>query len=210
MAAIRNLPASVPWAVMWSARMDRLSDAALLAAVGAGDEEAATVFVRRFQRRVYGLALSITFDPSVAEDVASQAFARAWRNADTYDGRRGAVATWLLTITRNAAIDTIRVRRPSPVDPELLIDLSPRSAGADPSDLAAATDQLGRLRDALDQLPDTQRRAVLLATIHSRTSAEIAEHEGVPVPTAKHRVQSGLRKLRVAFADEASGEEARW
>ena len=182
--------------VMWSARMDRLSDAALLAAVGAGDEQAATLFVRRFQRRVYGLALTITGDPSTAEDVASQAFTRAWQHAGAYDARRGAVSTWLLTITRNTAIDTIRVRRPAPLDADLLADLLPPGADADPADAAATADLLGRLRHALDRLPEEQRRAVLLATIHSRTSMEIAEAEGIPVPTAKHRIQSGLRKLR--------------
>lgn len=184
--------------VMWSARMDRLSDAALLAAVGAGDEEAATLFVRRFQRKVYGLALRITADTSTAEDVASQAFARAWQHAGAYDPRRGAVSTWLLTITRNAAIDTIRIRRPAPFDADLLADLLPPSTDADPSDAVVAGDLLARLRTALDQLPEEQRRAVLLATIHSRTSVEIADVEDIPVPTAKHRVQSGLRKLRQA------------
>ena len=97
--------------VMWSARMDRLTDAALLAALGTGDDDAAAVFVRRFQRRVFGLAASITLDPSAAEDVASQAFARAWQHAGSYDARRGPVSTWLLTITRNVAIDSIRVRQ---------------------------------------------------------------------------------------------------
>jgi RNA polymerase sigma-70 factor (ECF subfamily) len=194
---------------MWSARTDRSSDAAVLAAVAVGDEAATTVFVRRFQRRVYGLALSITLDAATADDVASQAFARAWRHADTYDPRRGAVSSWLLTITRNVAIDSLRVRRPAPTEPELLADLLPASDAADAADVAAATDQLTRLRRALDRIPEEQRRAVLLATIHSRTSTEIAELEGVPVPTAKHRVQSGLRKLRRAMAVDLDVEEGR-
>ena len=189
--------------VMWSARMDRLSDAALLAAVGAGDEDAATMFVRRFQRRVYGLALGITSDAAAAEDVASQAFTRAWQHAGAYDPRRGAVSTWLLTITRNTAIDSIRVRRPAPLDADLLGDLLPPADADDPSDAAADADLLNRLRAALDRLPDEQRRAVLLATIHARTSTEIADLEGIPVPTAKHRIQSGLRKLRQATSTTA-------
>ena len=180
--------------------MDGASDAAVLAAVAIGDEAAATTFVRRFQRRVYGLALSIMLDAAAADDVAAQAFAKAWQHAESYDARRGTVTSWLLTITRNVAIDALRVRRPQPLDPELLADLLPRSSGPDPSDVAAGTDQLRRLRAALDRLPEEQRRAVLLATIHSRTSTEIAALEDVPVPTAKHRIQSGLRKLRAAMA----------
>jgi RNA polymerase sigma factor (sigma-70 family) len=185
---------------MWPARADRLSDDALLAALGSGDDAASTVFVRRFQRRVFGLALSITAEPSVAEDVAQQAFARAWQHAGSYDARRGEVLTWLLTITRNVAIDTIRVRKPQPLDPSMLVELAPRGTATDPEDAAVKNDQLRTLSEALQALPVEQRRAVVLATIGSRTSAEIADIEGVPIPTAKHRVQSGLRKLRVAVA----------
>jgi RNA polymerase sigma-70 factor (ECF subfamily) len=183
---------------MWPSRADRLSDDALLAALGTGDDAASTVFVRRFQRRVFGLALSITAEVSTAEDVAQQAFARAWQHAGSYDARRGSVLTWLLTITRNVAIDTIRVRKPLPLDPTTLLEVAAGSDGRDPSDAVVANDQLAGLRTALEALPLTQRRAVLLATIGSRTSVEIADIEGVPVPTAKHRVQSGLRKLRRA------------
>jgi RNA polymerase sigma-70 factor (ECF subfamily) len=194
--------------VMWPSRADRLSDDALLAALATGDDDASTVFVRRFQRRVFGLALAVTGEPAVAEDIAQQAFARAWQHATSYDARRGNVLTWLLTITRNAAIDTMRVRKPQPLDPLVLVELAPPSRAGDPSDAAVARDELARLRDALDTLPVEQRRAVLLATIGSRTSVEIASIEGVPVPTAKHRVQSGLRKLRRAVISPDAELEA--
>jgi RNA polymerase sigma-70 factor (ECF subfamily) len=77
------------------------ADDTLLAAYGTGDPDAAAAFVRRHQARVYGLARSIVVDPILAEDVAQEAFTRAWRHAGTYDARRGSVPTWLLTITRN-------------------------------------------------------------------------------------------------------------
>lgn len=187
---------------MWPSRAERLSDESLLSAVGLGDAHAATVFVRRFQRRVYGLAVTITFDAAAAEDVAQQAFERAWRHAAAYDARRGRVDTWLLTITRNLAIDVVRGRRPRPLDPDSVGELL-GSLDADPADDAVRSAQLEQVVRALDDLPDLQRRAVLLATVASRTSAEIAAIEGVPVPTAKHRVQSGLRKLRDAVRAEA-------
>src|SRR5919202_432344 len=97
---------------MWS-----VSDEALVAALAAGDAGAATAFVRRFQARVYGLALSMVGDASVAEEIAQEAFTRAWRHAGAYDARRGRVPTWLLSITRNLAIDYLRARRTEPVDP---------------------------------------------------------------------------------------------
>lgn len=94
------------------------SDEALLAGLAAGDQRAAAAFVRRFQRRVYGLAVTILRDQAAAEDAAQETFVRAWRHAETYDARRGRVLTWLLGIARNVAIDAVRLRRAEPVDPD--------------------------------------------------------------------------------------------
>ncbi|MEA3216630.1 MAG: hypothetical protein QOJ19_2786 [Acidimicrobiia bacterium] len=185
-------------------RLDRLPDDALLAALGIGEPEAAAVFVRRFQRKVYGLAFLITNDRGLAEDAAQQAFERAWRHAASFDGRRGSVATWLLTITRNVSIDLVRVRRGVPFDPADLIMLLPPTADRDPERAAIDADLLGQLRPALDALPEGQRRAVLLATLAGRTSTEIAEIEGVPIPTAKTRLRTGLAKLQEALRREVA------
>lgn len=176
--------------------LDRLSDDALLAAVAVDDRDALAVFVRRFQRRVFGLAITVTSDSALAEDVAQVTFERAWRHAATYDGRRAAVATWLLTIARNAAIDAMRVRRPVPFDPEVLDPLLPPATGTDPQQAAIDTDRLGRLSIELQALPIDQRRAVLLATVAGRTAREIADIEQIPLGTAKTRIRVGLRRLR--------------
>jgi RNA polymerase sigma-70 factor (ECF subfamily) len=183
------------------ARLDRLSDEALLAAVALGEQHAMVVFVRRFQRRVFGLASTITGDRTLAEDIAQQAFERAWRHAGSYDGRRAAVSTWLLTITRNLAIDAIRVRRSVPVDPWTVADLVAPDM-LDPAMDAVHSDEVRRVRRALATLPEEQRRAVVLATIGGRTSAEIGVIESVPTPTAKTRLRTGLRRLREAVANE--------
>jgi RNA polymerase sigma-70 factor (ECF subfamily) len=185
-------------------RLDRLPDDALLAALGLGEPEAAAVFVRRFQRKVYGLAYLITNDRGLAEDAAQQAFERAWRHAASFDGRRGSVSTWLLTITRNVSIDLVRVRRGVPFDPADLLMLLPPTADQDPERAAVDADLLGQLRPALDALPAGQRRAVLLSTLAGRTSTEIAEIEGVPIPTAKTRLRTGLAKLQEALRQEVA------
>ena len=111
------------------AGMDTVSDEALLAGLAAGDHDAASAFVDRFQRRVFGLASTIVRDRGLAEDVAQEALLRAWRHAASFDPRRGTVATWLLAITRNLAIDTIRVRRPPAVDPASLPGVNGNSRG---------------------------------------------------------------------------------
>src|SRR5439155_4875959 len=81
-----------------------VSDEALLAGFAASDPEATSAFVARFQRRVFGLALTVVGDRDAAEDVAQEALLRGWRPAAVFDARRGSVVTWLLTITRNLAI----------------------------------------------------------------------------------------------------------
>src|SRR3954454_4676474 len=74
-----------------------LADDALVAGLAVEDGDAATAFVRRFQAKVFGLAMSVTRDPTLADDVAQEAFLRAWRAASTYDSVRGSVTSWLLT-----------------------------------------------------------------------------------------------------------------
>jgi RNA polymerase sigma-70 factor (ECF subfamily) len=178
---------------MWGA-----ADDALLAGFGMGDAEAATAFVRRHQARVYGLARSIVGDPALAEDVAQEAFVRAWRHAGAYDARRGSVNTWLLAITRNLAIDALRRHRPSPVDPATLAAFEVRPAGVPDAPAAAAevASEMVRLRAALAGLPEEQRRAVVLAALCGRTAKEVGESEGIPLGTAKTRIRTGLLRVR--------------
>jgi RNA polymerase sigma-70 factor (ECF subfamily) len=99
------------------------ADDALVAGMAAGDAEAARALVRRHQRRVVGLAATIVGDPDAAEDVAQEAFTRVWRHAANYDPLKASVLTWLLTITRNLAIDNARLRRAVVVDPDTLVGL---------------------------------------------------------------------------------------
>ena len=166
-----------------------------------GELDAAAVFVRRFQRRVYGLAITITGDRTLAEDVAQQAFERAWRHGGSYDARRASVTAWLLTITRNLAIDMIRVRRAAPLDPWTVNEMLAPDPN-DPALAAVGSDDQQRLRRALEDLPEDQRRAVVLATIGGRTTAEIGRIEGIPTPTAKTRLRTGLIRLRRVVANE--------
>jgi RNA polymerase sigma factor (sigma-70 family) len=109
-----------------------LSDEALLSGLAAGDADAATAFTRRFQARVYGLVLTIVRDERTAEDVAQETFVRAWKHAHTYDPRRGRVATWLLAIARNLAIDVIRVKTAEPLDPDLVASKLLQAGGRRP------------------------------------------------------------------------------
>jgi RNA polymerase sigma-70 factor (ECF subfamily) len=181
---------------------DRAPDAALIRALAVNDEAAAVAFVRRFQGPVFGLAVSITRDRVLAEDVAQEAFLRAWRAAANYDARRGSVLTWLLTITRNLAIDAIRARRSTPVESSELELLLATTLGGEPPDGSGGRVESMAAAERLAQLPPDQARAVVLAVIGGRTAAEVAEYEGIPLGTAKTRIRSGLRRMRLALEAE--------
>jgi RNA polymerase sigma factor (sigma-70 family) len=185
---------------------DRLPDETLLAGLGAGDADLAVAFVRRFQRVVYGVALTVTRDPVTAEDVAQQAFEQAWRHAQVYDSRRGSVRAWLTTIAHNLAIDVLRARTSAPVDPADLPALLTAVTDT-PERLAVARDSAAGLRRALAQLPGAQARAVAMAGIYGMTARQIAVTEGIPLGTAKTRIRDGMLKLRAALLPEDVDDE---
>jgi RNA polymerase sigma factor (sigma-70 family) len=174
-----------------------LSDETLLSGLAAGDPDAATAFIRRFQARVYGLVVTIVHDEGTAEDVAQETFVRAWRHARTYDPRRGRVATWLLTIARNLAIDVVRVRTAEPLDPDVVVNRLQRMgvAGSSAAEVSPP-DERERVRVAIGELPPEQRRALFLAGYLGRTAREISELDGIPLGTAKTRLRAAMLKLR--------------
>ncbi|MET0686445.1 MAG: sigma-70 family RNA polymerase sigma factor [Solirubrobacteraceae bacterium] len=172
--------------------MDTLSDEALLAGLASGDADDAAAFVRRFQRRVYGLAWTILRDADLADEVAQETFVRAWRYAAGYDARRGRVAAWVLTIARNLAIDRARMRRIAPADPDVIasrLDLARQDELPD-------VGERERVRRALAALPEGQRRALVLAVYAGRTAREIAELDDVPLGTVKTRIRTAMHTLR--------------
>jgi RNA polymerase sigma factor (sigma-70 family) len=177
-------------------------DEILIAGLATGDHDAEVAFVRRFEFRVYGLAFRLVRDKALAEDIAQEAFLRAWRHAADFDPSRGSVTTWLLAITRNVAIDALRRRRAEPVDPELLKSLEPDVQAKSPDELVADNDAASRLRGVIGHLPTEQRRALVLAFFYGRTAHEISISEGIPLGTAKTRIRAAMTKLRAALGPE--------
>ncbi|WP_433475256.1 RNA polymerase sigma factor [Spirillospora sp. CA-142024] len=177
--------------------MWELSDESLLTGMAAGDAETAAVFVRRYQARVYGLAYALVGSSAIAEEVAQEAFLRAWRHAGAYDPRKGRAITWLLTITRNLAVDAMRLRGDRPVDPHVLLStLTSGERGATPS---TSFEDAEELREALRALPPEQSTPIVLSVYYGLTAGEIADREHIPLGTAKTRLRRGLAKLREAL-----------
>ncbi len=186
-----------------SGYQDDTSDEALLAGMALADDRACLVFVRRYQHRLFGLAIGIVGDARLAEEVTQEAFIRIYRHAEVFDARRASVSAWAFTITRNLAIDVLRVRRDIPTDPQDRVFLTLMSNERTPEDGVAA-DALGRVRVALADLAIDQRRAVLLAAMYGWSAAEIARAEAIPLGTAKGRIRLGMAKLRGALEIEAT------
>ncbi len=175
---------------------DGVSDHVLLGGFAIGDTNTSAAFVRRFQGRVYGMAINLLGDRGRAEDVAQEAFVRAWKHAATYDPRRASVATWLLGITRNLAIDALRRRRPVALDPQMVAALTPAGLAITVEDATVTSDLTAKVRAALTRLPPAQAKAVWLAAFYGHTARQIAVSEGIPLATAKSRIGRGLRTLR--------------
>jgi RNA polymerase sigma factor (sigma-70 family) len=171
------------------------SDEALVAGLAGGDREAALVLVRRFQARVFGLALSITHDRGVAEEAAQDTFVKAWRYAASFDPRRGPVAVWLLSIARNAALDRARAWRRRPDRPDFdALDSLDGVAGTDGID--SPYEDLTELAAAVRSLPAEQRAVLMAAVYHGFTVREISEAWKLPLGTVKTRLRLALSKLR--------------
>ena len=178
------------------------SDAALMRAFADRDQGEADVLYGRFSSRVYGLGIVMLGGDAAAQDLVQDTFVKLWRNAEKYDTSRGKLETWVLLVARSLAIDALRRRvlearsleatgRPREDDP---------SAG--PEELAETGDLADRARRAMQRLTPEQRAALELAYFGGRTSAEVAEMEGIPVGTAKTRIRSALLRLREAMSEE--------
>jgi len=171
------------------------TDEVLLERVAAGDQEATNVLVRRYERRVYGLALGILGDPARAQEAAQEAIERVYRRAAAFDPRRGHASAWILTIAHNAALG--ERRRAPGAHPAVPLDgLELSSQAPDPLERAITNEALASIRGELARLPEGQRRALVLAAWGGLTAAEIAEREQIPLGTAKTRLRSGLLNLR--------------
>jgi RNA polymerase sigma-70 factor (ECF subfamily) len=167
-----------------------------------GDRSSAESLYDRFASRVYGLGLVMLGNEAAAEDLVQDTFVKLLRTAERYDPGRGKLDTWVLLVARSLALDALRRRV---VEARMLESQRPRTEASDdpgPETAAEMRDMLERARRAMVSLPGEQRAALELAYFGGKTSAEVAELEGIPIGTAKTRIRSALLKLRQALEVE--------
>jgi RNA polymerase sigma-70 factor (ECF subfamily) len=175
-------------------------DAALGALVAEHDGRALEALYDRYGTACYSLARRIVVDPLLAQDVVQEVFLTLWRNAGRFDGERGALSTYLLSITHHKAVDAVRKeeRQRSRRAPAEVLELT--ESGQDVSEEAWTSVRRSRVRSALATLPDQQREALLLAYFGGYTQQEIATLTDTPLGTVKTRTLAALRKLRTGLA----------
>lgn len=188
-----------------------LEDADLLRRVAEGDESAVEALYNRYGRACFALARRILDDPQLAEDVVQQVFLALWQGSG-YDPSRGAVSTWLLSVTHHKAVDSVRResnRRKRLAGEQVLLETA--ALGPGPADEAWASLRAERTREGLRDLPPEQREVLLLAYYGGYTQREIAEMTGLPLGTVKSRTLTAMRKLREVLrtgVGEDEGDEA--
>lgn len=181
-----------------------VDDEVLLKRVAQGDQDALLVLHKRYVNLVYSMAWRVLQDVGRAEEVTQDIFLKLWQKSQRYDPARGRFTTWLLSVTRFAAIDRLRRegRRPAETgiesnDP----DAPPALERLFPSD-HAAWERGQHLRLLLAHLPTEQKKIIELAFFGGMTHTELAEHLRLPLGTVKGRLRLGLEKLRVLWLDE--------
>jgi RNA polymerase sigma-70 factor, ECF subfamily len=181
---------------------DATVDGNLIRAFVRRDRRAADEVYTRYAPRIFGLGMVMLGNAAQAEDLVQDTFLKVWRKADSYQPSRGSLDTWVLLIARSLAIDTIRRRV---LETRIMAKeehASESSSEPGPEDMAETLDLSTRARRAMASLSPPQRAALELAYFGGKTSAEVAELEGIPVGTAKTRIRTALLKLREALEVE--------
>jgi RNA polymerase sigma-70 factor (ECF subfamily) len=178
-----------------ASQVERDRERELIARAQQGDRSAFGALVRAHQDEVYTLARRLVGDPHLASDVAQEALIRAWRALPKFRGD-AQLSTWLYRITVNTAwTHRKRAARHNTTSIDEYHDLAAPPGPNDPETAGEILELRGRLREALDRLPDAQRRVVVMKDVYGWSHAEIGEAMGISVTAAKVRLHRARARL---------------
>ena len=196
--------------------MERSSDdARLMEAMVGEDVSALEALYDRYSALVFSVSLRVLHDAHLAEDVTQEVFLRLWRQPASFDPARGRFISWLMSVTRNRALDELRRmsrrnRSEDQDDDNNPVAAVPTTDRMDDPELGAElAEQREAVRAAMTRLPPEQRRAIELAYFSGLTQVEIADRTGDPLGTVKTRIRLGIRKLRESLEEFVDIESPR-
>lgn len=193
------------------------TDAELVASALTGSQDAFRELVLRFERPVYSLIARMVQDSSTAEDLAQEAFVKAYRSLRSYDASRK-LSSWLFKIAHNTAIDHLRKSSPDTVP----LDASPDEEGRgglaavladgsaeDPAAAAERRDMARALERAIARLRPEYRESVVLFYIEGASYQEICDVTGLPLGTVKTNLHRARKELAQEMIGQGWGTETR-
>jgi RNA polymerase sigma-70 factor, ECF subfamily len=166
----------------------------LLARVAGRDAGSLKGLYERTSAKLYGICLRLLGDEAEAQDALQEVYLKVWRRASSFDVTRASGITWLATIARNAAIDRLRARRVQADDLTHASEVPDESPSS--FDVLDQAEDSARLYHCLDEVEEPIRNLIRSAFFDGATYVQLAEREGVPLPTMKSRVRRGLLRLR--------------
>ena len=178
-----------------------LADEEVMQLVQDGSPRAFELLYDRHGGAAFSLAYRMVGNRVTAEDVTQEAFLSIWRSRMRYDQTRGSVRTWVLGIVHNRTIDALRRNVVHDRRRETMDGVEERHEAPERTEVEAARREESRtVRNALDTLPDDQRRTIELAYFGGFSHSQIAELLDEPVGTIKGRMRLGLDKMRRQLA----------
>jgi RNA polymerase sigma factor (sigma-70 family) len=151
-----------------------------------------TLIYDAYSPALYGVLLRLVKDSARAEDLLQDAFVKIWSTSQSYNPKQGRLFTWLLTITRNLAMDELRARKVRATASTYIYDRSSEAVG---TDVAEGTVH----HSLLSHLEPKHRAVVELMYYRDYTSQEAADMLKLPLGTVKTRVRTALQQLKHFF-----------
>ncbi len=173
-----------------------LEENELIALLKKREQDAFTYLYRNYSATLYGVILSIIINRDTADDVLQEVFVKIWNNIDKYDASKGRLYTWMVNLTRNAAIDKLRSKGEILQQKILNTDFSVDTSGSRTTEVP--TDNIG-VRKIVHALKPEQRTVIELAYYSGLTMEEIAVQLEIPTGTVKTRLRAAILKLRNSF-----------
>lgn len=165
--------------------------------VAEGDEAAMRFVYRATSAKLFGICARILGDTKDAEDALQEVYCDLWKSADRFDPARASPISWLATMARNRAVDRLRSGgkvRDRSVGIEAALEVA--DAGPLADSIIETLQRDARLHSCLEELDESQRRAIRAAFFQGLTYAQLADAQGVPLGTMKSWIRRGLARLK--------------